>query len=273
VLVQVDARSIEGAPFFDGIEIPALPGLTGDDVLASLGRAHGDTEAVDAVISQWFSHSSSLMDLVSPYNPQRVTPCPSSTNSEVRIAVGIICRFELRHQAHDRLGRCRGDLLPIIPDFFLALLIVSRPERWRRMLFLAISGSAVGGIAIFAGAQLNPVIASQALTWLPLVFPSDITQVQNLISEHGSMAYSQQPISGIPFKVWGITGGSMGLSLLATSPIFIVSRSLRMTAVALLALGFGRSLHGLIARYPTQLFVLYVLIFTVGWVRTMPLGR
>jgi len=162
---------------------------------------------------------------------------------------------------------------PIIPDFLLALMIVSRPARWRRLLIVTVLGSTLGGTVLFTLASLFPERALATLPLLPLVFSSDIDHVQLLLSELGSVAYLQQPMSGVPFKIWGITGGAMGLSFLAAGPIFVLARSLRMVAVALVAMLIGRQCTRIIHRYPKQLLAIYITVFVAGWVRTMPLGR
>jgi membrane protein YqaA with SNARE-associated domain len=161
---------------------------------------------------------------------------------------------------------------PVIPDVLLILLVVSRPGRAHHTLAACIVGSALGAALLYGLAWSFPAEASRALPYLPLAFEVDIQAVQARIARDGAFALLGQPVSGIPFKVWGIVSATSGVPPVFALPIAIVARAFRMTAFAILTGLLGARFEHAIRNYWLVVLPLYLAIFLVGWIRTFPSG-
>ena len=102
------------------------------------------------------------------------------------------------------------------------------------------------------------------------MFQEDIASVEQRIQRDGPSAYLWQPISGIPFKVWGIMGAVNGLPAEITLPIAIFARSARMAIVALV----GMLMRHRFATFMRDRFMilvgLYIIVFVLGLIKTLP---
>jgi membrane protein YqaA with SNARE-associated domain len=159
---------------------------------------------------------------------------------------------------------------PIIPDFLLVLIAIARPRRVHHSLAACIAGSAAGASVVYGLAWIWPAEAYQALPRLPLTFEADIADVHERIARDGAFAFVWQPISGIPFKVWGIVAAVSGVPPTIALPVAILARTARMTVVAVVASMLGARFNHAIRDHWLILMVVYVVIFAVGWVRTFP---
>jgi 1-acyl-sn-glycerol-3-phosphate acyltransferase len=159
---------------------------------------------------------------------------------------------------------------PIIPDFLLFPMVVGRSSGAGRPLAACIAGSAIGATILYGAASARPTEALRILPHLPLVFAEDIASVERRIERDGPIAYLWQPISGIPFKVWGVMGAVNSLPPEIALPIVIVARSARMVVLALVGILIGRGFAPFIRDRFIILVGLYVIIFVLGWIKTLP---
>ena len=159
---------------------------------------------------------------------------------------------------------------PIIPDFLLVLLVIGRPRRAYYSLAACIAGSALGASVLYGLAWIRPAEAARVLPFLPFVFEADIAATQDRVAQDGALAFIEQPVSGIPFKVWGIVGAMNGLPPVLALPIAILARAARMSLVTVAAAFLGARFDRFIRDYWLVLLVVYVTIFVLGWVRTFP---
>jgi len=159
---------------------------------------------------------------------------------------------------------------PIIPDFLLFPMVVGRSSGAGRPLAACIAGSAIGATILYGAASARPTEALRILPHLPLVFAEDIASVERRIERDGPIAYLWQPISGIPFKVWGVMGAVNSLPPEIALPIVIVARSARMVVLALVGILVGRGFSPFIRDRFVILVGLYVIIVVLGWIETLP---
>lgn len=158
---------------------------------------------------------------------------------------------------------------PIIPDALLSPLVVARPQAALRLVIFSIVGSALGGATLYLFAFSQPDAASALLGKLPLVFDWQIAQVRINLEASGPAGYWSQPISGIPFKAWGIIGGVLGLNPWQAIPTFVAARSLRMIGTAVVSALLGGPLHGFIRDHAMPFTLAYIAVFGAGWLLTM----
>jgi membrane protein YqaA with SNARE-associated domain len=162
---------------------------------------------------------------------------------------------------------------PIIPDFLLVLLAIGRPRRSHYSLAACVAGSAVGASLLYGLAWSRPGEAARVLPSLPLIFEADIVVTRERIAQDGAFAFLGQPVSGIPFKVWGIVGAISGVPPVVALPVAILARAARMTLVSTAAAFLGARFGGFVRDHWLMLLIVYVTIFVLGWVRTFPVGR
>jgi len=158
---------------------------------------------------------------------------------------------------------------PIIPDFLLLPMVIGRPRGAARLLAACIVGSGIGATILYGAASARPAEALRILPHLPLVFQEDIASVEQRLQRDGPLAYLWQPISGIPFKVWGIVGAANGVPTEIALPTVILARSARMAILALVGILISRGFAPFIRDRFIILVGLYVSVFLLGWIKTL----
>jgi membrane protein YqaA with SNARE-associated domain len=161
---------------------------------------------------------------------------------------------------------CEATFWPIIADVLLApMAAVNR--RFHRSLLACIAGMALGGTATFLFAHWFPKAAMRTIRQMPMVREDQITRVTAVLTAQGWRGYFQQPYSGIPYKVWGVVGGDMGLAPWQAIPAFILARAFRMMLAATISRAVGARFTPQARDYWLLLVPVYVVLFLAGWRR------
>jgi membrane protein YqaA with SNARE-associated domain len=155
-------------------------------------------------------------------------------------------------------------LFPIIPEFAFAPLAFIAPRRAPILVAATLSGSVVGG-AIAYLLSLTAV-GSVLLEHAWLVTDPMRESAGAWLQTEGAQGLVHQPLSGIPYKVFGLQAGAYsGIVAFVFMSAFV--RGARMIVVALIAslVGsiLGRFERALEAAMPA-LMILYVLAFIIG---------
>ncbi|HTE83597.1 MAG TPA: hypothetical protein VK821_02605, partial [Dehalococcoidia bacterium] len=138
-------------------------------------------------------------------------------------------------------------------------------RRWFYMpVVAAIAGAVIGGTLLYLFAFWAPSQATAYLAHLPLTGHGSV-EVHQKFAEHGAAAFVYQPLSGIPFKVWAIAGGSEGIKPWQSIPIFVVARGLRMTVFATIARVAAGLFSGFFREFSLFLLAIYLVLFFYGW--------
>jgi len=157
---------------------------------------------------------------------------------------------------------------PIIPEFLLVPMVAGN-RRWFYMPVLAaIAGAAIGGTLLYLFAFWASSQAAAYLAQLPLTGHGSV-EVHQQFAEHGAAAFVYQPLSGIPFKVWAIVGGSEGIKPWQAIPIFVVARGLRMTVFATIARVAAGLFSGFFRDFSLFVLAIYLVLFFYGWWRVV----
>lgn len=146
---------------------------------------------------------------------------------------------------------------PLLPEVALAVLGVAAPRRAVRLALVAALGSLTGGALMYALAAHGTVLPAPLTTGR-----MHATALAQLRSE-GAGAVAHQPMSGIPYKVYGAAAGHTGVGLLPFLWASLPARSLRILAVGVLAGVFGTGLRRWRRWYPAYLFA-FVVLFAAG---------
>jgi 1-acyl-sn-glycerol-3-phosphate acyltransferase len=144
---------------------------------------------------------------------------------------------------------------PLLPEFLLALVCVAAPRRGLRLPLVAALASLAGGALAYALAA-GGVTAPE-----PLTTPRMRVAVAGDLGTRGNRALDHQPLSGIPYKVYGSAAGRAHTGLPGFLAASVPARGLRICAAGLLACGFGAATARWRRWYPayaTAFLVLFV---------------
>lgn len=142
---------------------------------------------------------------------------------------------------------------PVLPEFALAVAVVAAPRRALRLAILAAAGSLTGGLVMY-------LLAAHG--WTP---PAVLTTARMhataaaQVAAEGAHAVTHQPLSGIPYKVYGAAAGRAHVGPGAFVAYSVPARALRIFAAGLLAGAVGGLGHRLRRWYPLYLCCLVVL--------------
>lgn len=156
---------------------------------------------------------------------------------------------------------------PIVPDFALLPLMLVAPGRAVALVTAAIAGSATGGfVAYLVGASsAGPSLLGAA----PLVTDRMIEAAGRALSDRGALGLLDQPLSGIPYKVFALQAAPAGVDVPAYLAMSAAVRGARFIAVALVGAVLARLLRPLWERALHLFLVLYSVSFAVGLVRVV----
>ena len=160
-------------------------------------------------------------------------------------------------------GAAEALFWPILPDFLLFAVVPAAPRRWWMAGAAGAFGSVLGGVLGFVWADASGSTAP--LEVAPLITAGMIEETSRLVSESGSAAVLNQPLSGIPYKVFVYISGAQHQPLLIFVWASLVARSVRIFAVAGVAGLLGR-LAGprRSARYYDLFLVAFTAVFIYG---------
>jgi len=142
----------------------------------------------------------------------------------------------------------------VLPEFALAVDVVAAPRQAVRLAGLAAAGSLAGGAVMY-------LLAAHG--WAPptpLTTPRMHTTAAAQVATEGAAALAHQPLSGIPYKVYGAAAGQGDVGLVAFLAWSLPARALRILAAGMLAGTFGRLTRRLRRWYPLYL-TCFVLLF------------
>lgn len=153
---------------------------------------------------------------------------------------------------------------PIPPDVMLAPMSLAKPRSWWRYALLCTLGSVAGGllgyaIGHFALDLVWPWVVRMG--WQPA-----FENIQTLFVEHGLLFVFIAGFTPIPYKVFTIASGSLGVGLLPFLLGSLLGRGTRFFLVAGLMAWGGPKLEPVLKRYIEWLGWLMVGLVIVGLV-------
>ena len=128
------------------------------------------------------------------------------------------------------LSFAESSFFPIPPDVMLAPMTLARPKRWWRLAAITTIASVLGGVAGY-------LIGTYALSWiLPILVERGHAHYFELsqawFAKWGALAILIAGFSPIPYKVFTITAGAVGMSMPLFVAASIVGRGARFFLVA-----------------------------------------
>ncbi len=139
-------------------------------------------------------------------------------------------------------------LSPLVPEVFLAALMLVHPNRWKQYLSVSIISTAAGAavgylIAGFLFKQFGePILALYGLQ------PAFMA-AKHLIIGHVFLTMLVASFTPIPDKVFIYAGGFLGVHFFPFISGYVLGRGLRMAIVAYLAGRYGKQALDILNRY------------------------
>jgi len=159
---------------------------------------------------------------------------------------------------------------PIPPDVLLAPLCIARPAQWWRLAAITTLASVVGGLVGYA---LGALALDAVMPWIEAAGMADkMATAQQWFATWGFWAVFLAGFSPIPFKVFTVTAGALGMNL----PLFVlaalVGRGGRFFLVAGLSARLGPRVHPWLKRWLDVIGWALVALALAAWL-WLHLGR
>jgi len=122
---------------------------------------------------------------------------------------------------------------PLLPEVILFIALLAAPACWTRLVPAAISASVCGGMVAWT-LGLSGAVAPQ-----PLVTEPMRERVVQQVDDCGAAAVRQQPLSGVPYKVYAAYAGHAGVEPVAFATESLAARGLRIGVLGVLFAGVG----------------------------------
>jgi 1-acyl-sn-glycerol-3-phosphate acyltransferase len=148
-------------------------------------------------------------------------------------------------------------MLPLLPEFALVILALAAPRRAVRLALVGAAASVVGGAVMYGLAAHGVSLPS------PLTTDRMHATARQLVAADGAAAMADQPMSGIPYKVFGAAAGRAHVGVLAFAAESVPARGLRILAVGVLA-GLAGAVLARWRRYYPAVIATFVLFFSAG---------
>lgn len=171
-----------------------------------------------------------------------------------------------RHAPHYLAGLsfAESSFFPIPPDVMLAPMALARPERAWYYATLTTIASVLGGllgylIGLFAFEMVEPLLHRTGY-W------DAYLQARDWFARWGFWAVFLAGFSPIPYKVFTISAGVVGMALLPFVLASLIGRGARFFMVAALMRWGGARMEAALRRYVDVLGWLLVALVLIAWV-------
>jgi membrane protein YqaA with SNARE-associated domain len=159
------------------------------------------------------------------------------------------------------LSFAESSIFPIPPDFMLAPMILAKPLKVWRYALITTSSSVLGGVA---GYSIGFFFIKLAYPFIvQLGYQPLYQQVESWFLTWGIWILLFAGFTPIPYKLFTIASGAVGLPLLPFVLASIVGRGARFFLVATLLDRYGDKMQSLIQRYADHAgwFVIAAVLF------------
>ena len=164
------------------------------------------------------------------------------------------------------LAFAEASFFPIPPDVLLIAMCMGASDRSWVFAATCTVASVLGGLAGYAiGAFAWSALAETFYRWIPGFTPEAFANIQDLYLEWGVVWVFAAGFSPIPFKLFTVASGVVGLPILPFIGAATVSRGMRFFLVAGLIKRYGEPVKGIIDRYFNQLALLFCALLIGGF--------
>jgi len=160
------------------------------------------------------------------------------------------------------LSVAESSFFPIPPDVMLLPMCLAQPNRVWRLAGITTIGSVLGGaigyaIGAYAFGFIEPVLADSG-------YMDSYLHAVRWFEEWGFWAIFVAGFSPIPYKVFTIAGGAMGMALLPFVVASFIGRGARFYLLALLIRVFGHTADSLVRKHMDRIGWMMVGMILIG---------
>ena len=160
------------------------------------------------------------------------------------------------------LSVAESSFFPIPPDVMLLPMCLAQPNRVWRLAGITTIGSVLGGvigyaIGAYAFGFIEPVLADSG-------YMDSYLHAVRWFEEWGFWAIFVAGFSPIPYKVFTIAGGAMGMALLPFVVASFIGRGARFYLLALLIRFFGNTADSLVRKHMDRIGWMMVGMILIG---------
>lgn len=154
----------------------------------------------------------------------------------------------------------------IVPDVFFAFTALFIPTLGLIHGIVTIFGSMVGGIIMYKLASIYPLALQNFLNQIPGINEHMITQVYTNFNTMGLKALFIAPLSGVPYKIYGVEAAIAKIDFAQFILMTFPSRLIRILAVSLIASGVGKIFQKNIEQHTKRWVVFYITLWIIIYV-------
>jgi 1-acyl-sn-glycerol-3-phosphate acyltransferase len=242
----------------DAAEVPLVPvGIRGTrELLPVHGRLRRSpvTVHIGAPVASLACAEQAVAELAGPGPTPNQRSEPPDSRVRQRVAAFAASGAGLVTIALWAMGE--AVIWPLIPEFALFILALAAPRHAVRLALVGAAASVAGGALAYA-------LAAHAV-FLPAPLTTDHMHATaaRMVAERGAGAMADQPLSGIPYKVFGAAAGRAHIGLGAFVAASVPARGLRMLLVGALT-GLLGAVLARWRRYYTAVIAAFVTVFAV----------
>lgn len=165
-------------------------------------------------------------------------------------------------------GFAEATLFFVVPDVLLSVVAVRKPVKDAMVACAyALGGALAGSVVMYLAGARWPAEAAAAMDYVPAVSAEMIDGVETSLREGGLWALLAGPVKGIPYKIFGVKAGALGLPFL---PFFLVSVPARLVRFVLTILAASLISHRLLSHWPERrrlraLAIFWVVFYAAFW--------
>jgi 1-acyl-sn-glycerol-3-phosphate acyltransferase len=145
---------------------------------------------------------------------------------------------------------------PLLPEFAMVILVLAAPRSALRLSLVAAAASVAGGVAMYGLAAHGVSLPA------PLTTARMHEAAQEMVATDGAGAMAGQPMSGIPYKVFGAAAGRAHVGAVRFAAASVPARGLRILGVGLAAGLVGALLARWRRFYPAAIAAFVVAFFS-----------
>lgn len=168
-------------------------------------------------------------------------------------------------------GLVESMLFFLVPDVFLSMVAVQSLRRSLWCCVWAVAGAMLGGSLMYAWGAHDAITALKVLDAVPAIPADMLVSVRQDLEARGLVAMLSGPVVGIPYKIYAVQAGALGLSWPVFAGMTIPARIIRflITCVAfhVVARGIRRYAGPKVVAGCWVLF--WILNYSIYWHATM----
>jgi 1-acyl-sn-glycerol-3-phosphate acyltransferase len=222
--------------------LPVHGRLRRTTVTVHIGQPATDLARAEAAVAELVRVPGSPVERPDSWVRRRVAAFAASTAGLVTIAVWAF-------------GEAL--VLPLLPEFALVILALAAPRQCVRLALVGAVASVVGG-AVMYGLAAQDVRLPAPLTTVRMH-----AEAARMVADEGAAAMADQPMSGIPYKVFGAAAGRAHVGVVAFIVASVPARAVRILLVGVLAGAVG-ALARRWRQYYLAAVVAFVTLFAAG---------